>query len=410
VMEEIRALVGFEGRAPGSDAERRAAGHLEQRVRELGRDVDVEAVDTWPNWPLAYSIPIVAAIVGSLVSVAVPVVGVALVLVATLLLFLDAAGVFPLLRRSLGRRSSQNVVSREDSDKSGQILLVAHYDAGRTGAAFHRRLAERRAVLAKLLRRPIGPLHPVMAAMALLLLCCIGRMFVTGSLLLTVIQFVPTVALLLTLPLLLDVAVGQAAPGAGDNASGVAVALRLADRYGGSLEHFDLTLVLTGAQEALADGMRGFLRRHRSELDRSRSVFVNLDEVAAGTVRYARREGLLVALRSHVQLVELCDEIAEDDEEAGAFAARGIVSRAPSDGAAARAGGFPAITVSCRNALDYVPEHHQATDTVERVDTEALERAYGFCAQLIERIDASIGPDLALDREQTMLTEEKPAT
>ena len=57
-----------------------------------------------------------------------------------------------------------------------------------------------------------------------------------------------------------------------------------------------------------------------------------------------------------------------------------------------------------------MPEHHQPGDTVERVDLDALERAYGFCGQLIERIDASIGPDLTLDREHTRLTEEEPAT
>jgi Zn-dependent M28 family amino/carboxypeptidase len=190
-----------------------------------------------------------------------------------------------------------------------------------------------------------------------------------------------------------------------DNASGVALALSLADRYGGSLEHLDVTVLLTGAQEALADGMRSFLRRHRRELDRVRSLFLNLDEVATGTVRFTRREGLLLALSSHPQLVGLCDEIAEDDEEEGAFSARALVSRAPSDGAAARASGFPAITITCRNALDYVPQHHQPTDTVERIDPEALERAHGFCAQLIERIDASIGPDLELDREHTRLSE-----
>src|SRR3954447_23793227 len=52
-MEEIRALAEFEGRAPGSGAERRAAQHLEQRLHGLGREVELEPVDSWPNWPLA---------------------------------------------------------------------------------------------------------------------------------------------------------------------------------------------------------------------------------------------------------------------------------------------------------------------------------------------------------------------
>ncbi|MFN2617701.1 MAG: M28 family metallopeptidase [Thermoleophilaceae bacterium] len=411
LTEEIRRLVELEGRGPGTNAERRAARQLEERLRALGREVEAEPLDTWPNWALAYTLLIVMAIAGSLLSVSVPVVGVVLVFVAMLLLFLDAGGGLPVARRLLGRRASQNLVSGEDGDKAGRLIVVAHYDAGRTGAGFHRRLAEGRASLARLLRRKaVGPLHPVMAALALVLLCCIARLFKMEGLILTVVQFLPTVGLILVVPLLIDVAVARPAPGAGDNASGVAMALRLAEHYGGSLEHFDLTVLLTGAQESLADGMRSYLRRHRGELDRSRSVFINLDEVASGTVRYTLREGLLVSASSHSQLVDICEEIAEDDEEGdGGFGARGMVSRAPSDGAAARGRGYPAITISCRNDRDYAPEHHQPSDTPERVDPEALERAYGFCSQLIERLDASIGPDLELDRDHTMLTEDEAA-
>jgi hypothetical protein len=92
-------------------------------------------------------------------------------------------------------------------------------------------------------------------------------------------------------------------------------------------------------------------------------------------VRYSRREGLLLSARSHVQLVEICDEIAEDDD--GAFDAQPVVRRSPGIGYA----GYPAITISCGPAL-------------ERVEDDALERAFGFCCELVERLDAAIGPDL----------------
>jgi Zn-dependent M28 family amino/carboxypeptidase len=220
---------------------------------------------------------------------------------------------------------------------------------------------------------------------------------------LTAIQFVPTVGLILAVPMLVDVALSPTVPGANDNASGVATALRLAERHGGSLEHFDVWVLLTGAQEAIAQGMRGFLKRHRRGLERDRTVFVNLDEVGAGTVRYARREGLLLASASHKQLVKLCEEIAQDDEAAGA---RPIVNRTASDGHAARSAGFPAITITCRNALDYVPDHHRPTDTPERIDPAALERAEAFCDELLRRLDSEIGPDLERPvQEDTLLSE-----
>jgi hypothetical protein len=103
-----------------------------------------------------------------------------------------------------------------------------------------------------------------------------------------------------------------------------------------------------------------------------------------------------VAIKSHPQLVQLCQAIAEDDEDENAFGARSIVNRSPSDGYAARSAGLPALTITCRGRLDYVPD---------RVDEEAIERAEGFCAELIRRLDAEVGPDLAAQTEETVLSE-----
>ena len=390
---EVEALVDFEGRAPGSDAERRAAKHLAQRLRQDGRDAEIEPTDTWPRWHVAFALLAVVAVVGSVVSVSAPVPGTVLVLAAALLTFLDASGVARLTRRALGRRATQNVVSVEDDEKPGTVVLVAHYDAGQLGALFGRRLEERRAALGRLIRRPIGRIEPFFWAQLLILLCCLLRLPGLEGTAITAVQFVPTVVLIVAVPLLVDVALSPTSPGANDNGSGVAIAIELARRHGGALEHFDLWVLFTGSQESLADGMRAFLRRHRTSLERTRTVFLNLDEVGAGSVRFTRREGALFTVRSHVQLVDLCEEIAEDDED-GAFGGRAIVNRTQSDGGAARAKGYPAITISCRNVLDYVPDHHRSTDTPGRVEESALERTLGFCGELLERLDAQVGPQI----------------
>jgi Peptidase family M28 len=394
LREEIEALVDFEARGPGSDAERRAGAHLAARLRADGREAELESGDTWPRWPLAHAVHGLMAVVGSVVSVSAPIPGAALVLAAALLTFLDTTGPLRITRRLLGRRATQNVVSEEDGGKPGTVVLVAHYDAGPQGAVFGRWLEERRAGLGRRLGRPIGRLEPFFWAQLVVLGCCLLRLPDLDGRVLTAIQFVPTVVLILAVPLLVDIALSPTSPGANDNGSGVALALELAHRHGGKLERFDLWLLLTGAQEALADGMRGFLRGHRRSLNKTRTVFVNLDEVGAGSVRFTRREGALVAVRSHVQLVEICEEIAEDDEEDASFGARPLVNRTQSDGGVARASGYPAITISCRNVLDYVPDHHQATDTPGRVDPAALDRALGFCDELLERIDSQLGPEI----------------
>jgi len=426
VREEIEGLAAFEGRGPGTDAERRAAGHLAERLQELGREGELDSVDVWPNWPLTYAIHVAMAIVGSVVSVTVPLVGALLVLMAVVLTFLDAIGMAFTTRRLLGRRASQNVISREsDDDKSGDLFLVAHYDAGRGGLAFHPTLQERRAALGKLLRRNIGPLQPLFWTMVWVLICVLIRLPGIDNQILTVLQFIPTVLLILALPFLLDTALASPVPGANDNASGVATVLRLAERFGGQLEHFNVNLLLTGSQEAMALGMRGYLKKRKGELDDARTVFVNVDEVGRGTVRFTSREGLLVAIESHQQLLDLCEQIVEDqqgddeedengddenadggDEDDGRPAVRSMEARTSSDGYAARSAGFPAITITCKGRLDYTPGHHQRTDTPDRIDEEALERAYAFATELIERLDQTVGPDLKKPADETLLKEE----
>jgi hypothetical protein len=393
---EINALVDVGRRSPGSDTERRAAAHLKGRLEGIGRRAELEAVAVWPAWPLGYAILAGLAVLGSVLSVSLPALGAALALIAALLTFLDAGLLLPTVRRLLGRRASQNVVSPGGGDKPGLLVLLAHYDAGPGGIVLGQRAEAGRAAFGKLIRRPIGPLEPFFWAQLVVLVCCILRLAGLGGFLFTLIQFIPTVLLIVAVALLLDVALAPTRAGENDNAAGTVLALRLAERFQDSLDHFDLHVVLTGGQKALAAGSRAFLKRHKRDLPRERAVVLNLDAVGSGTVRYTTREGPLLAVRSHPQLVQLCQAIAEDDEDENAFGARPIVNRSPSDGYAARSAGLPAVTITCRGRLDYVPD---------RVDPEALERAEVFCAELIRRLDAELGPDLAAPAGQTVLSE-----
>jgi hypothetical protein len=372
-LADIDALTALGRRAPGSDAERRAARHLAARLTALGRDVEVQAIEIWPGWPLAYAASAALSIVASVLSVSSPLPGAALALTAALLTFLDAGLLIPTIRRALGRRASQNVVSWGDRAKPGLLILVAHHDAGRGGLALSPR--------ARALPGPFGPARAFFWAQLAVLACCLVRLPGLEGVALTAVQFIPTALLVVAVALLIDIALAGTKGGENDNASGVALALRLAERLTGNLEHFDLHLLLCGGQKAGAAGTRAFLKRHGAELPRERTVFLNIDEVGSGGVRYTAREGALTTTRSHPQLVQLCREIAEDD----ATGAQAIVNRSASDAHAARAAGFAAITVTCRGRRDLAGM---------RVEEDAIERAEAFCAELIARVDAELGPGL----------------
>jgi Peptidase family M28 len=399
-LREIDELVEFDGRWPGTDAERRAAVHLAERLRSLGREAEIEPTRVRPGYPLAHLIHALLGIAGSVLSVYEPLAGVVLVLVAAVSTFGDLSASFFLARLLTPIRASQNVVSREEGQgKPGLLVLSAHYDAARTGAVFGRRSLERSAALSKALRRPVGAFAVFFWSLIVILICTLVRLIGIDNVPLAVIQFIPTVILILSVPLLADIALSGVVPGANDNASGVATVLKLAERYGGSLDNFRVMVVLPGAEEGFMLGARAWLKRHKKELEPGSTVFLNIDAVGHGTVRWHKKSGLVFPLAFHPTLLELCEELGERHH------ARGVVRRQISDAYAARATGIPAISIGCFNAMDYVPTHHNWDDTPENIDPDALERAYNFCSDLVELIDERVGPDLQRGQSETVLSE-----
>jgi hypothetical protein len=311
---------------------------------------------------LAHLVHAVAGIVGSVLSVYVPVAGFALVALATVSAFADLTGTFHLTRLLTGARASQNVVSDEDAGKPGLLVLVAHYDAPRGGMLLEPRLRAWPLVF--------------LWSLAIIAACALLRVFGLDATWLTIIQFIPTVVLIAACPLFVDVALSVPREGLNDNASGVATVLRLAERYGGSLEHFDLMIVFTGGSAHFALGMRDWLKRHRADLEPEATAFISVDAVGAGTPHYATKEGPVLSSRLHPTLVQLC----ADDKAGAPFASREL-----SDAYAARAAGLPAIRISSRS--------DKGAET-DQVDADALARSYEYLSGLVERIDGEIGPRL----------------
>jgi len=391
-LAEIEDLVAHEGRAPGTDAERRAARHLAGRLRELGREASTEATSVHPRYALTHLIHVLTALVGGLLAAGdsngAKLAGTLVVLAAAVSTFGDLTGSFHLARRLTGRRASQNVVSREELGKPGTLILVAHYDAAHSGAVFGDRAMRRRARIGR------GPFEPLFWSILAVLLCCALRLVGVEGTALNAVQFIPTVVLIVAVPLLADIVLSGVVPGAGDNGSGVATVLRLADRYGERLDSFDVWVLLTGAQESMQLGMAAFLKRHRKELDRSSTVFVCVDDVGRGNVRYATKEGYVLAYPFHPDLVALCDQLRAEDEEDDYYGVKPIVSRIATDAHRARVAGYPAIAIGCTNEQGYPPHYHQHTDTVETLEPDSLQRAYEFCSELVELIDEKIGPQI----------------
>lgn len=263
VTDDTAALVAFTGRIAGSDAERRAALCLRDRLRARGREAVLEPFRFHQRWGLAQAIALAAAVVGSVLAVTRPGVGLAIVAVAAACSILESSGALQLLRRLTGTRASQNVFSRADGERDGVLVLAAAYDAPRESA------------LGRLAGRFGAPWLAIDAALVAVLACCAIRLIGLEGTVLTAIQLIPTLLLLAAIPLLVDAELAPIGDGAAE-AAGVATAIAIAERLDGELPHLDVWLVLCGAGGSLGAGMRAWRRRHRGALRERRVATIEV--------------------------------------------------------------------------------------------------------------------------------------
>jgi len=394
-IETIRELCSFEGRLAGTDAERRAAGRVAERLRDTGRRVEVEPTYVHPQMPLVHALHCALGFAGSLISIALPPLGFGLVLFAATSMYLDLNARFYLLRRLFFRRASQNVVARGlRPDAPAQLLICAHVDAARTGAAFTPRRVRLATRVDGLLPFPFGPFRFLFWSLAILLPILGARLAGIDGNAVSLLQLPFTLTLLVGVFALVDIQLSEVVPAANDNASGVATALAVAKALDAEPpERLDVWVLVTGGEEALMEGMHAFLRSHRKSLEKDRTYFVNLDSVGGGDIRFVTSEGFAVGIPADRRLVELCEAIATADRENGnRFVAAPLRSGFATDALPASLAGYPAATITCLEPGALVPaRYHRADDVAEAIDTVALDRAQNFTIELVRAIDRDLG-------------------
>jgi hypothetical protein len=391
-IEVIRELCSFEGRGPGTDAERRAANALAARLRGMGRRAEIEPFFAHPQYAVVHLIHAVLGIAGSLLATVQPAAGFALVLFAAASTYLDLNTRLYLVRSLLFRRISQNVVSPGNRpDAPARLILMAHYDGARTGYVFSkaskriRRLPERTRVGLGPFRLffwvGLAPLLPILGA----------RMAGLDATWLNAIQAVPTIVLIVAAFLLIDIALSEIVPGAYDNASGVAAVLSAAeDLTTDPPENLDVWVVLTGSEESFCEGSRAFVRSRRKQLDRERTYFLNVDSVSWGGVAYEVSQGPVISIPYDRNLIELCEALATADAADGG--ARPIRHPLLDDALPPRIRRLPSITVRTTDeAGNLAPWYHTHEDLPERVDPAALHRATDFVVALSRLVDREAG-------------------
>lgn len=365
----VTDLVGTGLRGPCTDAERRAARLLARELKRSGRRSRTETVWVRPQWPTIWLLHAVLGIAGSVVSVDDPIVGTVILGVAAVSALAELSGRARLLSLLLPRRATQNVVSESPDRAAVRLIVTAAYDAPRAHTAFVSSLA---GLDRALRRRTRGwwphPLGLLALALPMLAACAGARIAGVESPALGAVQLVPTVGCILAVAVLTDLAFARPHRGANANASAAAVALALVAALDERPpRRLAVDLVLAGAGEAGALGLRAHIRGRRRTTRAQEVAVLHLEACGAGTPGAARSGGPLVALRFHPQLVRVTGASRRSRRVDGALAAR-----------RAR---WPAIALGC---LD------ESGGTPERLEPAALEGALASAREAVARLDAEL--------------------
>ena len=354
----VEGVCSFAARGACTDAERRAALWLHDEVRSRLHRAWVETHWVRPRRAAVLTLGCLLTVAGSLLSTAVPVAGLAAAAVGALSLALEAAGRLGPIRALFPRRATQHVLTGVP-DEGVVLMITAAYDAPQRGLVLNDRWR------ARLRRAPSWTLASCAIAVAAAAAARVAG-YEPGWL--GAVQLVPTLALLVAVAAAADVALSDVSPGANDNASGVAVAVRL-------LEELDReppralrpALLLTGAGHVVPRAAARHLRA--GGLGAERVVLLELGPCGAGRPAWAAR---------HPQV--------------RAAAARAAAALGLPDGPRPRrpAVRVPAIRIACLDERGISPRAHQEDDTPDGVDDAAMDAALDLALGVVDALDAEL--------------------
>ncbi len=360
LMADLRSLAV--PRAAGTDAERRLARDVSERLASLGYDVHDEPFTFDPRW-IRRGYPVALLVAAVLVTWTPfspsPAFTLALVCAVTLPVVVAAGSGAWRFDRGTAIATS-NVFATRPGTRGPVTVVVAHLDsksqrlsfAGRSLAAAVSAAGVLGLAAALALWPDVRALHLACAAAA------------AGALAASALA-----------------GYGNASPGALDNATGVAVLLELARHRAGHDAPGRVEWLVTGAEEDGLVGADRFLARHGERLRAEHAAVVNLDTVGGAgpsiliTHRWrggAGEDGLAGTIRERAR--ELGITLVEKRVPFPAGVDSAVFARA----------GLPAVTLASGTWRSTFRHVHRPSDVPDRVDVATLERTVRLVDALLD--------------------------
>ncbi|MFD9547456.1 M28 family peptidase [Nocardia salmonicida] len=291
---------------------------------------------------------------------------------------LDVSGRNHWLRRLLPAGNGVSVSARIDALTSPRhtLVLVAHHDAAHNGVLWQPPAT----AISRMLGRHTGSNLPSHALSLVALISSVLPFRAT--------RYATRAVLVVAALLMIQSVRSYTTPGAGDNASGVAVILELARRLQKNpLPYTEVLLVFPGGEEAGNTGMRAWLRGALPQLAPETTLVVNLDAVGSGgRLAVAKREGLTGFFAGR-DVALACRAAADEAIELMPVAIPNCTDAVIAELAGLR-------TISLLSYEDgWISNLHLDSDTVENMDWNTTQDAVALTERLADRWNAAVGSD-----------------
>lgn len=331
--ETARKLTG----PAASDAERRAATWLSERLRERNREVEIEPVSVRISDAGTISIHCALAVAGGLIGLGSPMLGAAICLITAFSFYMERSLGIPLIGLVLPKRASQNVISPPSSARIQDgitAILCSGYDLPRPNP-----------VNQTLVRISNGWLTVDRLAfwggMVLVFLATMLRLAAADGAFTDILQFIASIVLLCALAVQADRAIaGRPEPDASGlrPCEAVLAAIDEADEDAPLNARVPVAVCFFGAESVSAKGSSAWFSTHQVGTPQKRPLVVNYTPGDGKKAELTSREGDLATLRMN-GAAELETEVKYSEVK---------LSRLTS-GAVARRHGLDAVTVVDNN-------------------------------------------------------------